>query len=66
MGLAGGMQINQFLICPSGSYGVVKHIYYFPNSSLLNASRGKKTSWAWSSIIQGREISEAGLKMAGV
>ncbi|KAF7135116.1 hypothetical protein RHSIM_Rhsim08G0113400 [Rhododendron simsii] len=39
---------------------------YFPNSSFLNASRGKKASWAWSSIIQGTEISEAGLKMAVV
>lgn len=34
----------------------------FPNTSFLNASRGNKASWAWSSLIQGRDLLEKGLR----
>lgn len=34
---------------------VIKGIYY-PNGDFLNALKGGKSSWAWSSLLEGREI----------
>ena len=34
---------------------IIKGIY-FPNSSFLNAKKGPRASWAWSSLLEGREI----------
>lgn len=40
---------------------MIKKIY-FPNSSFLAATRGKKASWAWLSLLKGREILVQGLR----
>ncbi|KAM1011664.1 hypothetical protein ACFX2C_046978 [Malus domestica] len=29
---------------------------YFPNSSFLEAKKGRKASWAWASLLEGRDL----------
>ena len=29
---------------------------YFPNSSFLDAKKGSRASWAWASLLEGREV----------
>lgn len=38
--------------------------FYFPHSSFLNAQKGPRASWAWSSILSGRDVLEKGLSWA--
>lgn len=61
-----GWQSWRLFVIPNTYWARFLEGIYFPNSSFLKASIGKRAYWAWSSIIQGTEISEAGLKMAGV
>lgn len=35
---------------------------YFPNSSFLQASRGSHASWAWLSLLHGRNLFPKGLR----
>ncbi|KAH7857295.1 hypothetical protein Vadar_010977 [Vaccinium darrowii] len=35
---------------------------YFPNTSFLNASRGGRASWAWLSLLHGRNLLFKGLQ----
>ncbi|GLU13484.1 hypothetical protein SLE2022_301180 [Rubroshorea leprosula] len=35
---------------------------YFPNSSFLTARKGSHPSWAWSSILKGRDIVQLGMR----
>ena len=34
---------------------IIKGIY-FPNKNLLEAGKGAKSSWAWSSLLEGRDF----------
>ncbi|GKV31652.1 hypothetical protein SLEP1_g40324 [Rubroshorea leprosula] len=36
---------------------------YFSNSSFLNARKGSHLSWAWSTILKGREIVQLGMRL---
>ncbi|CAL5415865.1 unnamed protein product [Camellia sinensis] len=35
---------------------------YFPHSSFLEAVKGRRASWAWASILQGRNVLMEGLR----
>lgn len=39
---------------------IIKAIY-FPETDFLHASKGPKTSWAWHSILSGRELLKKGI-----
>lgn len=40
---------------------VLKGIY-FPNSDFMTTSKGHRASWAWASILQGRDILHKGVR----
>ncbi|XP_028092165.1 uncharacterized protein LOC114292410 [Camellia sinensis] len=35
---------------------------YFPHSSFLQAAKGSNASWAWNSLLKGRELIQAGIR----
>lgn len=35
---------------------------YFPHSSFMYATKGRRASWAWASILQGRELLKQGVR----
>lgn len=41
---------------PSGLWVRILKGLYFPNESFLEAKKGGRASWGWSSIIQGRDV----------
>ncbi|XP_050145591.1 uncharacterized protein LOC126621231 [Malus sylvestris] len=41
---------------PNSLWAMVLKARYFPNCSLLDAKRGGRASWAWSSLLVGRDI----------
>lgn len=43
-------------INPNSFWGRVMKGIYYPNSDFLHAAKGRRPSWAWSSLLQGREI----------
>ncbi|CAL5402705.1 unnamed protein product [Camellia sinensis] len=47
---------------PNSFWARVYKGLYFPNSNFLQASRGKRTSWAWSSLLKGRALLQTGLR----
>lgn len=49
-------------INPHSFWGKVMKSVYYPNSDFLHASKGRQPSWAWSSLIQGREILLKGIR----
>lgn len=49
-------------INPHSYWGQFMKGLYFPNTDFLHASKGRQPSWAWSSIIQGREILLKGVR----
>nr|XP_017188741.2 uncharacterized protein LOC108173698 [Malus domestica] len=41
---------------PNSLWGLVLKARYFPNCSFMDAKRGGRASWAWSSLLTGRDI----------
>lgn len=35
---------------------------YFPDRSFLDSKQGRRSSWGWKGIIQGRKLLERGLR----
>lgn len=52
----------RLLINPNSHWGKFMKGLYFPHSDFLHAGKGRHPSWAWSSIIQGREILLKGIR----
>ncbi|XP_050133196.1 uncharacterized protein LOC126609285 [Malus sylvestris] len=51
------------LICaPESLLAKVLKAMYYPNSSFLEASVGRGTSWGWKGILQGRKILKSGIR----
>ena len=44
------------ILDPNSLWAVVLKARYFPNYSFLDAKKGYRTSWAWSSLLAGRDI----------
>ncbi|CAN6571026.1 unnamed protein product [Malus baccata var. baccata] len=49
-------QCWRLLSDPNSLWAMVLKARYFPNCSLLDAKRGGRASWAWSSLLVGRDI----------
>lgn len=47
---------------PDSYWGMMLKGLYFPNCSFLEAKRGSRASWAWLSLLHGREVLEKGLR----
>lgn len=46
---------------PNAYWARMMKAIYFPNSSFLKATRGGRPSWAWASLLQGRELLNKGV-----
>lgn len=49
-------------INPNTFWGSIMKGLYYPNSNFLQAAKGNRPSWAWSSLLQGREILLKGIR----
>lgn len=52
----------RLLMNPQSYWAKMVKGLYFPNSSFLNAKRGSRASWAWLSILHGRDLLVKGLR----
>lgn len=52
----------RLLMNPQSYWSRILKGIYFPNSSFLQASRGGHPSWAWLSILHGRDLLSKGLR----
>lgn len=51
------------LICnPDSILAKLLHVKYYPDTSFLDASVGRGSSWGWKGILQGRKVLKAGLR----
>ncbi|KAF7831683.1 reverse transcriptase [Senna tora] len=50
-----GKQAWRILVNPEEQWVKILKGIYFPNSNFLDARKGAKASWAWSSILEGRD-----------
>ncbi|XP_058195012.1 uncharacterized protein LOC131311532 [Rhododendron vialii] len=55
-------QAWRLLMNPNSYWAKMMKGLYFPNSNFLTAVRGKKASWAWTSMLKGREVLCKGLR----
>ncbi|KAF7826245.1 reverse transcriptase [Senna tora] len=54
-------QCWRILSCPEEPWVKILKGIYFPNKGFLEAGRGARASWAWSSLLEGRKLLESGL-----
>ncbi|KAI8525452.1 hypothetical protein RHMOL_Rhmol13G0231200 [Rhododendron molle] len=52
----------RLLMNPHSYWGRILKGIYFPNSTFLQASRGSHASWAWASLLHGRNLLTKGLR----
>lgn len=51
----------RILTCPNDYWVCILKGLYFPNTDFLTAAKGSKASWAWSSLLEGRDELMKGL-----
>ncbi|KAG5553929.1 hypothetical protein RHGRI_011706 [Rhododendron griersonianum] len=52
----------RLLMNPQSYWAKIMKGLYFPNSSFLEAKKGHRASWAWMSLLHGRELLAKGLR----
>ncbi|KAM1046534.1 hypothetical protein ACFX2C_026034 [Malus domestica] len=49
-------QCWRLIVVSNSLWALVLKAQYFPNCSFMNAKRGGRASWAWLSLVTGRDI----------
>lgn len=52
----------RILLNPKSLFGQILKAKYFPDRPFIKAKQGRRSSWGWKGIIQGRRILERGLR----
>lgn len=55
-------QFWRMVNCPNALWAKVLKGLYFPSKSWMEAVRGPKPSWIWSSLLEGRKLIQAGIQ----